>query len=261
VERKALLSSAFLHTVVLTLLFANLPFFRTKPLKSPPIIPIEIVSISDLTTSPPKKVKPNKQPIAKTKRETRKAVQKQEAPTPKPTIKKAPSPLKKEEPKTDVKADKKPNNKSKKVKKAPAKTDDFMSVLQAVEEVKRVDHTEDARAVDKAFDSENIADKLSITELDALRQQLQRCWNVPAGALHADELVVAVRVTMGPDAVVRDVKIQDESRMTRDPYFRTAAESAKRALYSPACTPLKLPKDRYAEWQTFEITFNPQEMV
>lgn len=277
-ERNALLSSAFLHIVVLILLFVNIPFLRTRPLKSPPIIPIEIVSISDLTTSPPKKVQPIKEPIAKTKLETRRAPQEQSASKvevketpqvskkevidgmPQPKAKKIPPQPSKESVKTDIKLKKKPNEKDKKGKKVE-KSDDFMSVLQAVEEVKRVDVVDDSRATDKAFESENIADKLSLSELDALRQQLQRCWNVPAGALHADELIVTVQVSMGPDAVVRDVKIYDESRMHHDPYFRTAAESAKRALFSPACTPLRLPKNRYSEWKTFEITFNPKEMI
>jgi hypothetical protein len=179
---------------------------------------------------------------------------------PQPKAKKIPPQPSKESVKTDIKSKKKPNEKDKKGKKVE-KSDDFMSVLQAVEEVKRVDAVDDSRATDKAFESENIADKLSLSELDALRQQLQRCWNVPAGALHADELIVTVQVSMGPDAVVRDVKIYDESRMHHDPYFRTAAESAKRALFSPACTPLRLPKNRYSEWKTFEITFNPKEMI
>lgn len=263
-DKRAYLLSSLFHGVILLLMLIHIPLLsrRETPL-SPPIIPIEIVTIGALSASPPKKV--DKTPdIAKTKMETTKSSKSEPTPakleTPNPTsnFKKKLSDKPKEKV-PDLKTSKEHKNTEKKDKKKKQE-DDFMSVMQAVDEVKRKSPHITEKAVDRAFESENISDKLTISELDALRQQLQRCWNVPAGALNANELAVVVKVTMGPDAIVRHVEIVDSARMQRDPYFRTAAESAKRALFSPKCTPLKLPKDRYDQWQTFEITFNPKEL-
>ncbi len=274
-EKRAYIFSASLHLLVGFLLLAKLPFLNAKPLNLTPVIPIEIVSISALTQSPPKKVKPQEN-VAKTKMETHQAAQSKPAPTLPPVEKKpipqpdkvvpkpvpATKPVEKQASEKPLKHESKPQKKpdTKPEKKTVKKDDDFMSVLQAVNEVKRTGPKATA-SDDKAIDSENIADKLSISEMDALRQQLQRCWNVPAGALNAKDLGVDIRVTMGPDAIVKQADILDQSRMHRDGYFRTAAESAKRALFSPQCTPLKLPKNSYEKWQTFVITFNPKDMI
>jgi len=45
-----------------------------------------------------------------------------------------------------------------------------------------------------------------------------------------------------------------------DDFFRTAAESAVRAVR--LCTPLKnLPTTKYDRWQEITLTFNPREML
>ena len=293
-DRRAYGFSALLHVGVLLLLFVQLPFFRARPLDPPPIIPVEVVSISKLTKSPPKKSRKQKK-VAKTKKETKKAAPKERAkavkkkqkakpqkikkvaaaskPKPKPKkdavppLEKGKASKQKGKASTSAKAKKdtdlKPKkNAAEKQQKSPKKTeDDFMSVLQAVNEIQRTKTVDPDAKKQKAIESENIADKISLSELDALRQQLQKCWNVPAGAMNAEDLIVDVRVTMGPDAVVQKVEIIDESRMHKDAFFRTAAESAKRALFAPECTPLRLPKDRYDQWQSFVIRFNPKDLA
>ena len=284
-DRRAHIFSASLHVMVVLLFLVKLPFLHSKPLNSLPIIPIEVVSISALTQSPPKKSEV-KEEIAKTKKETHKAAQSKPADIPQPEEKQlskqekvdkvlpkptmTPNPLRKKiqekatqekAAKNDLKIKDKSDTKKEKGKKASKQDDDFMSVLQAVNEVKKNTPVSEHATENKAIDSDNISDKLSLSELDALRQQLQRCWNVPAGALSAGDLAVDIRVTMGPDAVVKRADILDTSRMNRDTYFRTAAESAKRALFSPECTPLKLPKNNYEQWQTFVITFNPKDLI
>ncbi len=112
----------------------------------------------------------------------------------------------------------------------------------------------------KAPRMEGIAgDKLSLSEMDAVRAQVAACWNLPAGGRNAEDLRVEVRVEMNPDGTVRDVKVLSTGRMG-DPLYRAAAESAVRALMNPRCTPLKLPPDKYSTWQRFTILFDPAEM-
>jgi hypothetical protein len=37
--------------------------------------------------------------------------------------------------------------------------------------------------------------------MDLLREQLYHCWNIPAGARDAKDLVIEVKVQVGPDGV------------------------------------------------------------
>jgi hypothetical protein len=102
---------------------------------------------------------------------------------------------------------------------------------------------------------------LTASELSALAAQLGRCWSLPAGAKDAQNLVVDLDVTINPDRTVSSVEIEDRGRMASDPAFRAAALSAARALRMPQCTPLMLPPDKYQEWQSMTIHFDPKEML
>ena len=99
---------------------------------------------------------------------------------------------------------------------------------------------------------------MTISEIDAIRRQIERCWNVPAGARDAENLVVSMRVVLNPDGSVRRAEILDVPRMTQDPFYRTAAESALRAV--KRCSPLQVPPRKYTIWREMTLTFNPREM-
>lgn len=94
-----------------------------------------------------------------------------------------------------------------------------------------------------------------------MRQQIEQCWVVPAGAREAENLVVQLRVEMNPDGTVRTAEIQDRARMASDSFYRAAAESARRAVLNPRCSPLRLPPEKYNAWKTLVLNFDPKEMV
>ena len=48
--------------------------------------------------------------------------------------------------------------------------------------------------------------------------------------------------------------------MTADPFFRSAAESALRAVLNRRCQPFKLPPEKYDIWKLMILSFNPKEM-
>jgi outer membrane biosynthesis protein TonB len=102
--------------------------------------------------------------------------------------------------------------------------------------------------------------QLTTSEIDLVKQQIARCWNVPAGARDAKDLRPEFRVYMNPDATVRSATQLNPDRNS-DPFFRAAAESAMRALRNPQCQPLKLPPQKYDLWQTFTITFDPKDLL
>jgi outer membrane biosynthesis protein TonB len=148
----------------------------------------------------------------------------------------------------------------------PAKAPDpFASVLKTVEKMRQKE-TETAAAepapqvihAPKRFDP---ATTLTISDLDAIRSQISRCWNVPVGAKDAENLVVDIKVHVNPDGTIRKARILDSERMKRDNYFRRAAESAYRAVINPRCSPLRLPPRKYEQWKTFTLSFNPKEML
>ena len=82
---------------------------------------------------------------------------------------------------------------------------------------------------DKAFDPDA---KVSISEIDAVRRQIAQCWNVPAGAKNAEDLFINIALLMGADGTVLDAQIVDQKRKSEDGFFRSAAESARRAVLS-----------------------------
>jgi outer membrane biosynthesis protein TonB len=103
--------------------------------------------------------------------------------------------------------------------------------------------------------------QLSASELALIREQIARCWNVPAGARDAKDLVIEIRVVVNPDGTVQQASIVDQSRYASDPVYRAAAESARRALFNPMCTPLHLPPDKYEVWKDMVVDFNPKDIL
>ncbi|MEE9250877.1 MAG: cell envelope integrity protein TolA, partial [Alphaproteobacteria bacterium] len=103
--------------------------------------------------------------------------------------------------------------------------------------------------------------RMTVSELDAIRRQIEACWIIPAGARDAENLVVDIQVIMNPNGTVRQASVVDRNRMAADSFFRAAAESALRAVLSPRCNPLKLPPKKYRQWQTFTLSFNPKDMI
>lgn len=99
--------------------------------------------------------------------------------------------------------------------------------------------------------------KLSQSEMDALRGQIQRCWNVPAGAADAQNLKVSVQFRLdragGLDGAPQIVAGGGGQGIER-----AAAESARRAVL--ACAPYSLPAEKYEAWADVIVHFDPRDM-
>ncbi|NCC22370.1 MAG: hypothetical protein EOM26_07895 [Alphaproteobacteria bacterium] len=175
-------------------------------------------------------------------------------PPPQPREKKKPEPA---PPKKD--APKKPD--------AAAQQQEFSSLLrnltphaptQSQNAPQTIDATQQSQ---EASPVARFAQQVSMSEMDALRQQLAGCWAIPAGAKYAENLVVEVRIFVNSDRTVRDTHILDTVRYSRDAAFAAAADSAVRAVRSPRCNPLNLPPDKYDQWKTIVVRFDPREML
>ena len=64
-----------------------------------------------------------------------------------------------------------------------------------------------------------------------------------------------------PDGTVQHAQIVDQGRACGDPFFRAAAESARRAFFNPLCTPLKSAADKYATWKDMVVDFSPKDVL
>ena len=98
---------------------------------------------------------------------------------------------------------------------------------------------------------------LSQNELDALRNRLRQCWNVPVGLAEARDLIVTVRIQFNKDG-----SLSAEPRLMNQvshPAFTAASESALRAIRS--CAPYSfLPVAKYEAWKDVIIDFDPRDM-
>ncbi len=260
-----------LHIGFLIFSMIGLPNLAEKPLVVPPNIVVDLVAPSELTAAPnttkeaapPKPVEPEK-PKPAPKSEPPKTMEQ-------PKVEK-PKPIEKTEAKPEPVPTKKSEKKVEKVEKKdppkevqPAEPEQFSSLLKNLvgEETAATPPADVDAPVDTTKETgiaAVISDNLTMSEADALRYQLASCWNIPIGAMDAENLVVEILATVGPDRVVKTTEIVDKGRYNQDPFYRTAAESARRALLNPRCSPLAVPEDKYELWKTMRIRFNPKEM-
>jgi outer membrane biosynthesis protein TonB len=101
------------------------------------------------------------------------------------------------------------------------------------------------------------APRLTMSEIDALRARIQQCWNPPAGAADARDIIVEVRIRFNQDGSL--AAQPTVSNRGNSSYFQVAAESALRAVVR--CAPYTfLPIAKYDAWKDVEVTFDPREM-
>ena len=190
-------------------------------------------------------------------------------PEPKPTPKKAaakPLPRPREKPKPPPKYDFASVLKTveKLEKQAPAKPEPkpekkaTVSPFQQIAEALKKRQSEPRKRPSPAQESLSSREYNALREL--IRQQIEPCWNIPAGARDAENMVVEIRATVAPDGRVSSAHIVDQARARRDGFYRSMAESAVRAILNPRCQPLPLPLDKYDEWRDLVFSFNPREM-
>lgn len=163
--------------------------------------------------------------------------------------------------------------------KPPKPVDAFASVLKTVEQLKSQPKVEEKpkeadkkkeppkETFDELIAKALVSNKrtfdtsrpLSISEIDLVRQQIGQCWSLPAGAKGAENMNIEIAVNMNPDGTVRDARVNNKG-LDADPFLRTMAESALRAVLNDRCQPFKLPHDKYDRWKTMTLIFNPKEM-
>lgn len=270
--------SGFFHIALVVIAIVGLPYFKAPPEPMTTTIPVEILPIAEMTTTnkiplkaPPKPEEEIKEkPIQKEKPPTPPKVEEVEPPKdlPKP-VKEKPKPKPVTPPPPTEKLappEEKPVEKPKEKPVEPQEQQQFDNLLKNLQDSEPV--VEDP-TLPEAKDAETPApapeaafsQTLTMSEADALAQQLARCWSLQAGARYAEDLVVDVRLIVSPEKRVLSATIADQWRYGQDSYFRAAADSAIRAVNSPQCATLILPDGKYDLWKDILVTFDPKDML
>jgi outer membrane biosynthesis protein TonB len=107
--------------------------------------------------------------------------------------------------------------------------------------------------------STGMSSRMSLDELDALRQRLAQLWSPPAGAKDPQELVVVFRIKLSRDGRIAPGPWPQLVASGNTPHAIAARESAARALNRGQPYDMLKP-EHYEEWKDIEITFDPREM-
>lgn len=106
----------------------------------------------------------------------------------------------------------------------------------------------------------NLANVVTASEIEGVRQKIRPCWNFIAGSRADADLVVQLVVQMNQDGTPVDAEIKDSGRYGRDPLFAAAADAARRAVLNPRCQPWPLPAEKYSNgWRYIIFNFDPRD--
>ena len=257
-KKNYLLQSLGLHLFIIMLIYYGLPnLFRYRSDFLPPL-PVEIINISDKTTAP--KINFKKTPDT-SKNKTNYANQENIKYNNQSKIPDTTEAI--EETKEVVEIKKKKIVKLKELKKKP---NQLQSVLKSIEQVKKDFSDKKKKDKEKNKTDEEVTPtklgiNLSISEVDAVRRHFEKCWNIPSGAREVGNLATEIKVRFNKEGNVLDARIANVGRMKRDRYFRTAAESALRAVLNPRCKNAPLPKDKFDKWKNLTLNFDPKSII
>lgn len=137
--------------------------------------------------------------------------------------------------------------------------DDIFNSIQAEEKTKA---TAPKKAkVEVAKNDNFIPDAEFVSEIEGkIRDQVQKCWAIPAGAKNVGSMVVPVYIKMDAGGYVRKVDIVDKSRYNSDNFYRVLADSAVWAVRE--CSPFQaLPADKHEFWEEVEFNFDPSNIL
>ncbi len=280
-ETRSISYSIALHTLLVLFAVVGIPaILPEKSDPQPTVISVEMLPITDRTN-----VKPSDKPIQKEQKANNPATKKpveqtsKEPPKPTPTPpepkqKSEPAPKEPEKHFDPTEGDKpkpkeeKPKEEAKKPEPTKAQNDEFAALLNKLKQEAKTE--KDKNAKDATTTQENKTKSnaayddslpLSLSEKDAIRGQLETCWNKTsfAGAKDPASLIVIIHIIIEQDGTVSKAELDSSQQgKTGDPYFRAAADAAVRA--AQRCSPLKnLPADKYGSWHETQVTFDPRD--
>jgi len=275
--RVGLLVSAALHVGLLALTLVVLP--DTEPFDVVPstVLPVELVTIDEFTNlrdiprpeptpeEPPAEevpeLAPEPEPLPEPEPEPLPEPEAAPAPIPEPEPAPAPEPVPEAKVEPEPEPEPQPQRRPTPPREEPKPAFDPSQIAALLdklpeEQTRRAAPTQPQRAATPSAQTQ-----LTLSEIDAFKVQMRRCWSVPAGAANAQSLAVRIKVFLRPDgSLLQPPQLIDTSRLqSGDNYYRAAAESAMRAIRR--CAPFRMPADKYQSWREIDLNFDPREML
>ena len=102
------------------------------------------------------------------------------------------------------------------------------------------------------FETKN-EDEVIISITNSIRNQLEKCWNIPSSASYKENFSIKVNLLLSPQGEVVMTDIIDTDSYQKNSLFRSTADSAMRAVYK--CNPLNLPSKHYNIWREIILDF------
>ncbi len=189
-------------------------------------------------------------------------VEKVAEPEPEPKAKAAPAPRPRARPR-NIRKLAALRKKQREEKKKPKKNtiDEIAALLNKVdEERKATPPKSDVTGAPQRSPADMAGDDMALSAdmIDALRQKIESCWNVPAGVRDAAGLRVRIRFQMTPDGMISGGP--EVLNSMAHPAFPAAARSGVRAVLE--CQPYDfLPPDKYEAWKDIILNFDPSRML
>ncbi|MBX3488990.1 hypothetical protein [Parvibaculum sp.] len=269
--RNSVLFSVAAHSAIVVLALATFPTPEELPSVSTRALPVDLITIDEMTNlKRQEKVEKPLPPVEEP--EPPKAIERPQAearpaPAPPPPPEREPEPIpdktveKKDPPKPVEKKVEKPAP----PKKEPERKFDPNQIAALLNKAPdAASKPQPAPRVEEAFDAPRTDDpsmRLTLSEMDAFKVQMRRCWSVPAGAPNAEQLVVRIKVYLNQDgSLARPPELMDRTKLiTGGAYYQAAADSAMRAIR--LCQPFTMPADKFASWREIDLRFDPREML
>lgn len=256
-----------MHVVIAGLAIAGLPHLSRPAPEMPEVIPVEFVAIGEENTvvepAPEETAPPEPEPAA-----TRQAPSQADAvplpdDKPAPPEPEAPAPDPKPappQPRPDVTPRSKPKPPSRfDASRVAALIDRSLEEAPAPAETAEDREKRLEEAVERQQPS--LQDRIATATLQAaIRQKVQNCWIVPAGAKDVAEMSVGIRIQLRPDGTLARPPQFVRSGDMGNEFYRIFAESARRAVQN--CEPYDtLPVAQYDRWRLIDFTFDASQML
>lgn len=270
---RSIIASGVLHAAVIVAATVAWPHALVLSEESPPAVPVDLVTIADVTDIAPTVEEAKK---AETPPEQQAPPQPEAAAPPPPEaevappeLDKLPTPKPKEPPKqAEENVPAAPANPALPRRKprpdAQQKFDvDTVLALLDKQAPKAAPPPPNAKPAETTVKGLGAQDAFTMDLKDALLAQMRECWNVPVGAPNPEQLIVQVRVFLAQDgSLAQPPQLEPATRAAvgTSRYMRTAAEAALRAVN--VCEPYKrLPPEKYESWREIVMTFDPSKMI
>ena len=229
--------SLLFHFFIILFTMITMPFVVKKPIDVPPIIAIDLIQISDKTQLPfaPKakeiieKIKEKEKERLVTKQAPPKIIPKEKldaVPLP-DNIKKQVEEKKKKQNPEEVKE--KIRQSSEFEKKELFDPNKIAALIDKSKEEQADIQAKKSLDITQSQDNTVSLDKgLTITQEDAIKAQIFKCWNIPLGLPYDEDLTVRIKLQLKPDGSIMSSEILDHARMNKpgQGFYRVLAESA-----------------------------------